>query len=61
MLRGRSLSLQLRGEVGDRAADNFISEARQALQRSEDLPPHELLVLRRPDGIRDGWRTGVTD
>jgi hypothetical protein len=52
---------QLRGELGDRAAENLISEARQALQRSEDLPPPALLVLRRPDGRRDGSRIGVAD
>jgi SAM-dependent methyltransferase len=49
---------QLRSELGDRAADNLISEARQALERSEDFPPHELLVLRRPQGIWDGSLTG---
>jgi ubiquinone/menaquinone biosynthesis C-methylase UbiE len=43
---------QLRRELGDRAADNLISEARQALARSEDPPPHELLVLRRPRNLR---------
>jgi SAM-dependent methyltransferase len=42
---------QLRAELGDRAAGNLIVEARQALQRSEGLPPHELLVLRRVEDI----------
>ena len=39
---------ELRAEMGTRAADNFMVEARQSLDRTEELPPHELLVLRRP-------------
>jgi ubiquinone/menaquinone biosynthesis C-methylase UbiE len=38
---------ELRAELGDRAAGNLIVEARVSLQ-SVDLPPHQLLVLRRP-------------
>lgn len=49
---------KLHAELGDRAAGNLILEARQALQRSEDLPPHELLVLRRPKDIEDRLATG---
>jgi SAM-dependent methyltransferase len=49
---------QLRSELGDRAADNLIKEATQALQRSVDLPPHELLVLRRPQGVQTGSASG---
>jgi len=49
---------QLRSELGDRAADNLISEARQALQRSENIPPHELLVLRRPPAVTSAVSRG---
>jgi SAM-dependent methyltransferase len=38
----------LRAELGERAAGNFLLEARLALARTEELPPAELLVLRRP-------------
>jgi hypothetical protein len=38
----------LRTELGERAAGNFLLEARLALARTEELPPAELLVLRRP-------------
>lgn len=49
---------QLRAELGERAAGNLLLEARQALQRSEDLPPHELLVLRRCEDIEARLPTG---
>jgi SAM-dependent methyltransferase len=45
---------ELRSEVGDRAADNLVAEAQMALQRPTDLPPHRLLVLRRPADRRAG-------
>lgn len=39
---------QLRAEVGDRAADNLLTEARVGLERDPtDLPPAMLLVARR--------------
>jgi SAM-dependent methyltransferase len=41
---------ELRAELGDRAADNLLAEARDGQQRQWDgLPPPLLLVLRRPE------------
>jgi SAM-dependent methyltransferase len=39
---------EIRAEFSARAANNLLAEARLALARTEDLPPAELLVLRRP-------------
>jgi ubiquinone/menaquinone biosynthesis C-methylase UbiE len=44
---------ELRAELGDEAAGNLIREATQARERSSDLPPAVLLVLRRPVGGGD--------
>jgi SAM-dependent methyltransferase len=49
---------ELLAELGDRAGGNLLVEARHALQRSDDLPPHELLVLRRPEDAEDRPVTG---
>jgi hypothetical protein len=38
---------ELRAEMGDRATDNLLREARQALARTDEPPPAVLLVLRR--------------
>jgi SAM-dependent methyltransferase len=38
---------EMRTELGDRAAANLLLEARTALARTEQLPPAELLILRR--------------
>jgi len=40
---------QLRAELGDRATDNLLVEARGALERAVPLPPSHLVVLRRPN------------
>jgi ubiquinone/menaquinone biosynthesis C-methylase UbiE len=37
----------LRAELGDRAADNLMAEARQALGETTERPPVHLIVLRR--------------
>jgi SAM-dependent methyltransferase len=39
---------EMRAELGERAAENLLLEARQALARTEQPPPAELLILRRP-------------
>jgi SAM-dependent methyltransferase len=41
---------ELRAELSERAADNFIREATHFQERRDELPPTVLLVLRRPAG-----------
>jgi hypothetical protein len=53
MTAWRRRKRELRAELGDEAAGNLIREATQARERSSDLAPAVLLVLRRPVGGGD--------